>query len=55
MGQHGFARDMDFAFEDGADGLWFHLDYTEETLQKYPFRFHLRIGYTLSGKTVGVH
>ena len=55
MGQHGFARDMDFAFEGGADGLWFHFDYTEETLQKYPFRFHLRIGYTLSGKTVGVH
>lgn len=55
MGQHGFARDMDFAFEGEKDGLWFHLDYTEETLQKYPFRFHLRIGYTLSGRTVGVH
>ncbi|MDY6325402.1 MAG: hypothetical protein SPL99_10155 [Catonella sp.] len=30
MGQHGFARDMDFIFEGRSDGLWFRLDYSEE-------------------------
>ena len=47
MDQHGFAYDMDFIFEGRSDGLWFRLDYSEETLQKYPYHFHLQIGYIL--------
>ncbi|MDY6325397.1 MAG: hypothetical protein SPL99_10130 [Catonella sp.] len=47
MDQHGFAHDMDFIFEGRSDGLWFRLDYSEETLQKYPYHFHLQIGYIL--------
>ncbi|MEE3481348.1 MAG: aldose 1-epimerase family protein [Lachnospiraceae bacterium] len=54
MGQHGFARDMDFHFEGADNGLQFRLDYTEETLQKYPYRFHLQIGYQLKGPEVKV-
>lgn len=55
MGQHGFARDMEFELEKKEDGcIWFVLQSTEETYAKYPFAFRLHIGYELSGDEVKV-
>lgn len=55
LGQHGFARDMDFELvKEAADELIFSLKDTEETLQKYPFHFELQIRYVLQGTTVQV-
>ncbi len=55
MGQHGFARDMEFAFDsEDKDEIWFVLSDTEESLAKYPFRFRLRIGYRLEKASVKV-
>lgn len=50
MGQHGFARDKDFEVISKTENeVWFGLDYDEETLKVYPFRFRLEIGYRLKG------
>ncbi len=55
LGQHGFARDMDFELvKEATDELIFALKDTEETLQKYPFHFELQICYVLQGTTVQV-
>lgn len=60
MGQHGFARDMDFQLIDDAPDaegnpqLLYVLRSSEETLQKYPYRFRLEIGYRLLGNAVEV-
>ena len=55
MNQHGFARDMDFAFvKRSEDEVWFSLDSDETTYQIYPFRFHLEIGYHLEENAVKV-
>lgn len=55
MGQHGFARDMEFACTSQAsDEIWFVLEANEETLAKYPFLFKLEIGYRLTGNTIKV-
>ena len=55
MGQHGFARDMEFALESKTeDALWFVLNSSEETLAKYPYAFVLKIGYRLCGSTAEV-
>lgn len=55
LGQHGFARDMDFELvKEATDELIFVLKDTEETLQKYPFHFELQIRYVLQGTTVQV-
>lgn len=55
MGQHGFARDMEFECisEDKAE-IWFALDATPVTREKYPFDFRLEIGYRLEQNTVRV-
>ena len=46
MGQHGFARDMDFTLTDQTeDKLEFTLFDNEETYEKYPFHFQLQIIY----------
>ena len=56
MGQHGFARDMEFALEaQEGKSIWFVLASTEETYVKYPFRFRLHIGYMLDENEVSVH
>ncbi len=48
MGQHGFARDMEFEVISADESeAWFGLKYNEETLKKYPFQFYLQIGYKL--------
>lgn len=55
MGQHGFARDMEFAVDSQTETeAWFSLRDSEETLAKYPFAFVLRIGYRLEGSTIRV-
>lgn len=55
MGQHGFARDMEFQTEEKTeDTLWFCLSSTEETKKKYPFDFLLHIGYRIEAKKVTV-
>lgn len=48
MGQHGFARDMNFEEKRHIrDSISFILRENKETLAKYPFRFELEIKYTL--------
>lgn len=55
MGQHGFARDMEFQFESQtADSITFSLTSNEETLKKFPYAFKLSITYVLSGATLRV-
>ncbi len=55
MGQHGFARDMEFSLvsNDGEEA-WFSLSSDDSTYEKYPFAFTLEIGYVLSGNTLKV-
>lgn len=55
MGQHGFARDMEFQLKSQvASEIWFTLSSDEETLKKYPYPFLLEIGYELVDHTVVV-
>ncbi len=55
MGQHGFARDMEFSLISAKeDEIYFELRADADTLQKYPFQFVLRIGYRLEGRTLTV-
>ena len=55
MGQHGFARDMEFVIDSQSESeAWFSLTSNEETLEKYPFEFVLRVGYQLQGKELKV-
>lgn len=55
MGQHGFARDMEFVrLSESVDEVWYLLRADESTKEKYPFDFQLEIGYRLEGHTVSV-
>lgn len=55
MGQHGFARDKEFALISRTeDTAWFALDADEETKKVYPFEFRLEIGYRLEEGSVRV-
>lgn len=55
MGQHGFARDMEFRLKSQvASEIWFTLSSDEETLKRYPYPFLLEIGYELTERTVVV-
>lgn len=55
MGQHGFARDMEFQLKSQvATEIWFRLESSEETLTRYPYPFQLEIGYELLEYTVVV-
>lgn len=55
MGQHGFARDMDFRLvSERDDEMWFELNSSPETLAKYPYKFTLRIGYRLEANKIHV-
>ncbi|MBT8809345.1 aldose 1-epimerase family protein [Lactobacillus delbrueckii subsp. bulgaricus] len=48
MGQHGFARNMEFALEEQTkEKLTFLLTDTEETRVVYPFKFEFRVSYEL--------
>ncbi len=55
MGQHGFARDMDFSLVSATQTeCFFELLSNEETLKKYPFDFKLVLGYRLEGDSLSV-
>lgn len=55
MGQHGFARDMEFSIKSREAGeVWFVLKADEETMEKYPFIFCLELGYRLAGNKLDV-
>ncbi|MGN1211576.1 MAG: aldose 1-epimerase family protein [Candidatus Cryptobacteroides sp.] len=55
LGQHGFARDMDFTLmEHTDDSILFSLSSDETTLAKYPWPFRLEIGYRLRGNEIDV-
>lgn len=55
IGQHGFARDMDFKTTyKGDDGAVFWLESTPDTLGKFPFPFRLLVGYLLEDNTITV-
>ncbi len=55
MGNHGFTRNSEFVcVSHTADEIVMELKDSEETLAQYPFRFTLRITYTLKGKTLTV-
>ncbi|MBP5597887.1 MAG: aldose 1-epimerase family protein [Pseudobutyrivibrio sp.] len=55
MGQHGFARDMDFTLaSQTSDELVFTLKDNEETKEKYPFSFILTLSYKITDGTVKV-
>lgn len=56
LGQHGFARDMDFKLtHESDDSATYILESNEDTLKKYPFRFVLKIGYVLKGNRIEVN
>ena len=55
LGQHGFARDMDFQLVSQTDTeIRYRLESTEETLAKYPYPFVLEIAYRLHGNKLDV-
>lgn len=55
LGQHGFARDMDFQLSyEEENAVVYSLESNEETLAKYPFPFVLEIGYRLKENHIEV-
>ena len=55
LGQHGFARDMDFTLVSASETeARYRLESSEETLAKYPYPFVLEIAYRLHGNGVDV-
>ena len=56
LGQHGFARDREFTVVEDCpeDEAWFCLEADDSTLELYPRRFRLEIGYRLQGERITV-
>lgn len=55
LGQHGFARDMDFEKVSASDAeVRYRLVSNEDTLAKYPYQFVLEIAYRLHGNSLDV-
>ena len=55
MGQHGFARDMEFTLVSSSDSeVRYRLVSSEETLSRYPYEFVLEIAYRLHGNCLDV-
>ncbi len=56
LGQHGFARDREFTVVEDCpeDEAWFSLEADDSTLELYPRRFRLEIGYRLQGERITV-
>lgn len=55
LGQHGFARDMDFDLVSASDTeVHFRLESSEATIAKYPYPFILEIAYRLRGNCLDV-
>lgn len=55
LGQHGFARDMDFTLIQETDTeVRYRFVSNDETKKKYPYDFCLEIGYQLTGNRIKV-
>ncbi len=55
MGQHGFARDMEFELlGQKPDAVYFGIKSDGETRKKYPFDFELELGYKLEDNRIQV-
>lgn len=55
MGQHGFARDMEFTIKElNSDSITYVLTENEETLKVFPFRFILEVSYRIERNEVFV-
>ena len=55
LGQHGFARDMDFEKVNGSDSeVRYRLVSSDETAARYPWQFVLEIAYRLHGNRIDV-
>ncbi|GMQ60712.1 aldose 1-epimerase family protein [Vallitalea sediminicola] len=55
LGQHGFARDMEFQVEQkDKQILEYKLKYNEESLEKYPYKFLLTITYELKENNLNI-
>lgn len=52
---HGFARDCAFTLVSATDSeVWFRLEDSKESYEKYPFHFQLELGHRLEGNQVTV-
>ena len=55
LGQHGFARDMEFTLVCATDTeVRYRLESSDETLAKFPYPFVLEIAYRLHGASIDV-
>ena len=55
LSRHGFARDMEFKLiEKQENSATFSLQFSEETLQLYPFKYELQIIYTVKESTLSI-
>lgn len=55
MNRHGFARTSTFRrLESAPDHAKFSLDYSEETLTVYPYKFEFQVVYHLSGRSLKI-
>lgn len=55
LGQHGFARDMEFSLVSCSETeVRYRLESSEDTLSKYPWPFSLEIAYRLHGNSLDV-
>ncbi len=53
MGQHGFARDMDFEEVEKTEKIHkYVLKYNEKTLEKYPYKFELEVCYEIENENI---
>ncbi len=56
MNQHGFARDKEFELiEKGENKLVFSIEYNEETLKMFPYKFKLDIEYVIENNKLDVN
>lgn len=55
MTQHGFARDMEFELSESEDNyLLYTLNYNQQSLEIYPFKFKLEIKYELEKNKLNI-
>jgi len=55
LGQHGFARDMDFKLVSATGTeVFYELNSSAETFEKYPYPFKLTIGYKIHNNVIDV-
>lgn len=56
MNQHGFARDMNFKVIEKTNNLHrYVLEYNNDTIRKYPFKFKLYVEYLVKGNDLNVN